>query len=72
MTAPPGATRWEIGHGFEPEGANVCIRDSDDNKVACRRRLRRLDAALSVFHRIAKEIYRVAHNQHVADCTAGG
>eukprot|EP01052_Picozoa_sp_SAG31_P002256 SAG31_NODE_78_length_27447_cov_83.819877_2_plen_491_part_00 len=24
---------WEIGHGFNPQGSDVCIRDSDDNKA---------------------------------------
>ena len=23
---------WEVGHGYVAEGANVCIRDSDNNK----------------------------------------
>jgi hypothetical protein len=24
---------WEVGHGYIPTGANVCIRDSDNNKA---------------------------------------
>ena len=24
---------WEIGHGFNPVGSDVCIRDSDDNRA---------------------------------------
>ena len=27
---------WEVGHGYVEGGANVCIRDSDNNKVTRR------------------------------------